>query len=321
MWDSSFLALQMKAKKITMKNKETNRAKIRNPKSEIRNQCSGILYVVSTPIGNLEDITLRALRILKSVDLIAAESVKHSKGLCRHYGIKTRLTSYNQHNRKKKGPELIRRLKSGIDVAFVTNAGTPGVSDPGVLLIDQAIEENISVSPVPGPSAVTAALSASGLRFGRFLFLGFLSNRSGMRRKELKNLVSEPRTMVFFEAPHRLRAMLGDLKEIFGDRQIAILRELTKIYEEVRRGPVSSILAGLEEKKTRGEFTLVVAGREKGENGHSLDKSAITKIERLLKEDRLSLKDIASQVAGDEGFSYRDIYKRCLSIKRDKISA
>ena len=309
-----------------MKNEETNRAKIRNPKpatltagkSEIQNQRSGILYVVSTPIGNLEDITLRALRILKSVDLIAAESVNHSKGLCRHYDIKTRLTSYNQHNRKKKGPELIGSLKSGIDVAFVTNAGTPGVSDPGILLINQAMEENIRVSPIPGPSAVTSALSVSGLRCSRFLFLGFLSNRSGKRRKELKSLVSEPCTMVFFEAPHRLQAMLGDLIEILGDRQIVILREMTKIYEEVMRGTVGSIFEELKENKARGEFTLVVAGKEKGAKSHSLDKSAIKKIEKLLEEDRMSIKDIASQVAGDEGHSYRDIYKRCISIKRAK---
>ncbi|UCF55853.1 MAG: 16S rRNA (cytidine(1402)-2'-O)-methyltransferase, partial [Deltaproteobacteria bacterium] len=200
-----------------MKDRKINNSESRN--SEFRSGNSGILYIVSTPIGNLEDITLRALRILKSVDLIAAESVKHSRGLCQHYGIKTRLISYNQHNQQEKGPELIRRLKSGSDIALVTNAGTPGVSDPGSLLINQAMEKNINVSPIPGPSAVIAALSVSGLQAERFLFLGFLPNRSSKRRKELKNLISEHRTMVFFEAPHRLQAMLTDLKEILGDRQ------------------------------------------------------------------------------------------------------
>jgi len=286
--------------------------------SEIQNSSSGILYVVSTPIGNLEDITLRALRTLKSVDLIAAESVKHSRGLCRHYGIKTRLIRYNQHNLKKRGPELIKKLKSGIDVALVTNAGTPGVSDPGVLLINQAMEEDIRVSPIPGPSAVTTALSVSGLRSDRFLFLGFLSNRVGKRRKELKNLVSEPRTMVFFEAPHRLEAMLGDLKEIFGDRQIVVHRELTKVYEEVKRGSVEYILEGQKADKTKGEFTLVVAGKEKDDRGNLPDKKTLKKIEKLLKEDRMSIKDIASQISRDDGLTYRDIFRRCLSIKRAK---
>jgi 16S rRNA (cytidine1402-2'-O)-methyltransferase len=248
-----------------MKGQKTHSSEIQNPKSKIQNPRSeikncGTLYIVSTPIGNLEDITLRALKILKSVDLIAAENVKHSKGLCRHYGIETRLTSYHQHNRNIKGPELIRRLKSGLDIALVTNAGTPAVSDPGGWLINQVLEHNINVSPIPGPSAVMAALSVSGFRVDRFLFIGFLSNKPSRRRKELRNLISEPRTMVFFEAPHRIKAMLMDIKEILGDRQIVVLRELTKVYEEIKRGFVSSILEKLDEGKIRGEFTLVVAG-------------------------------------------------------------
>ncbi len=184
-------------------------------KKETQSTKRGTLYIVSTPIGNLEDITLRALNTLKRVDVIAAEGVRHSMGLCRHYGIKTRLTRYNQHNRKLKGPELIGRLKSGSEIALITNAGTPGVSDPGVSLIRRALEENITVSPIPGPSAVTAALSVSGLPGDRFRFVGFISNRSSRRKKELKDLVSETQTMVFFEAPHRIRAMLVDLMEIF----------------------------------------------------------------------------------------------------------
>ena len=299
-----------------MKTRQGDNSKIRNPKSEIRNQDFGTLYIVSTPIGNFEDITLRALRILKNVDLIAAESVQHSRGLCRHYGIKKRLISFNQHNQKVKGSEIIRKLKSGFDVALVTNAGTPGVSDPGGFLINRALEDNIKVSPIPGPSAITAAFSVSGMRSDRFLFLGFLSNRSGRRRKDLKELLYQPHTMVFFEAPHRMQAMLRDLMEILGDREVVILRELTKAYEEVIRGSVSSVLGRLKGAKVKGEFTLIVAGSENSEEACPLDEEAQKKIEKLLKEDRMSMRDIATQLSVEEGLAYRNIYKECLSIKR-----
>ena len=286
-----------------MKDQKTDNSESQNSRLQIPN--SGILYIVSTPIGNLEDITLRALRVLKSVEVVAAESVKHSRGLCRHYGIETRLISYNQHNQQAKGPELIKRLKSGADIALVTNAGTPGVSDPGGLLIDQAMEKNIKVSPIPGPSAVIAALSVSGLQAERFLFLGFLPNRSSKRRKELKDLVSEHRTMVFFEAPHRLQVMLTDLKEILGDRHIVILRELTKVYEEVKRGLVSSILKEIKAYKIKGEFTLVVAGKKNGSNDRSLGRKTQKKIERLLIENKMGVKEIATKLSVEEGSTYR----------------
>jgi 16S rRNA (cytidine1402-2'-O)-methyltransferase len=293
-----------------------HRGKIQNAKSKIQNSKSGILYVVSTPIGNLEDITLRALRILKDVDLIAAESVTHSRKLCQNYSIKTKLISYNQHNQRRKGPELVKRLKSGLDVALVTNAGTPGVSDPGALLINQAVEEGIKVSPIPGPSAATAALAVSGLRTERFLFWGFLPNRSSKRRKELKELVSEQRTMVFFEAPHRLQATLRDLKDILGDRQVVLLREMTKVYEEIMRGAASAILKQLDPEKIRGEFTLVVPGREKPVREASLDRETRRMIEKLLKENNMSIKDMATRISEKKGFPYRRLYKECLSIKR-----
>ena len=276
----------------------------------------GTLYIVSTPIGNLEDITLRALRILKSADMIAAESTRHSRGLCQYYGIKTRLTAYNQHNQKTRGPELIKKLKSGLDIALVTNAGTPCVSDPGVLLISQALDKGIKVSPIPGPSAVTAALSASGMRGDKFLFLGFMPNRSTKRRKELKDLISEPRTMVFFETPHRVQAMLKDIEETLGDRQIVIIRELTKVHEEVIRSSTSSILHQLKQDKIKGEFTLMVAGKGKDEDIHAMDEKTKKKIVKLLKENKMSIKDIAARLSGDEGLPYRNIYKECISIKR-----
>jgi len=284
--------------------------------STVQNSHAGTLYIVSTPIGNLEDITLRAVRILKSVDLIAAENVKHSKGLCRHYGINTPLTSYHQHNRSVKGPELIRRLKNGFNIALVTNAGTPAVSDPGNRLINQALEANIKVSPVPGPSAVVTALSVSGLRAERFLFLGFLSNRPGKRRKELKNLRHESRAMVLFEAPHRVHALLTDIKEILGDRHMVLLRELTKVYEEIKRGSVSSILEELKGDKSKGEFTLVVEGSDKEKHVQKLDIITKKKIEQLLKKNRMSVKEIAKELSNEEGLPYRTIYKECLSIKK-----
>lgn len=278
----------------------------------------GTLYVVSTPIGNLEDMTLRALRILKTVDVIAAESVTHSMGLCRHYDIHTKLVSYNQHNQNVKGPVLISKLKAGKHIALVTNAGTPGVSDPGVMLAAQALKENIRVSPVPGPSSVTAALSVSGLRGDKFLFLGFLSPKPGKRRKELGTLVSENRTMVFFEAPHRLRDMLADLRETLGNRRIVIVREMTKVYEEAIGSSTAEILDRLEEDHIKGEFTLVVSGREgsKEDRRPHLTEETEMRIRNLLSEKALSLRDIAERISSEEDLSYRTAYRACLSLKK-----
>jgi len=284
--------------------------------SRTGDQDSGTLYVVSTPIGNLEDITLRALRILRSVDLIAAENVQHSRGLCLHYGIVTRLTGYHQHNRKVKGPELIRYLKSGSDIALITNAGTPAISDPGGLLVYQALENNIRVSPIPGPSAVITALSISGLRTDGFTFVGFLSNKSGKRRKELQSLKSECRTLVFFEAPHRLRAMMKDMKEILGDRQLVLMREMTKVYEERKRGRTSVILQALDRSEIKGEFTLVVAGNEKEDNELSVDERVQKEIRRLLTQNNMALREIASQLSSRERLNYRMLYRECLRIKK-----
>ena len=292
-------------------------AKMGNQKSKIKNQKSGMLFVVSTPIGNLEDITLRALRILKEVDLIAAEGVSHSRKLCQKYDIKTKLISYNQHNQRRRGAELIRRLKSGSDVALVTNAGTPGVSDPGALLINQAVEEGIKVSPIPGPSAVVSAISVSGLRTKKFLFLGFLSHGSSKRKKELKSLISEHRTMVFFEAPHRLKGMLMDLKEILGDRQVVLLREMTKVFEKIKRGSASAILKQLEPDNIKGEITLVVAGGEKQREEGSIDKETRRMIEKILRENSMSIKDMAARISEEKGLTYRKVYKECLAIKKE----
>jgi 16S rRNA (cytidine1402-2'-O)-methyltransferase len=278
----------------------------------------GTLFVVSTPLGNLEDITVRALRILREVHWIAAETIEHTRNLCRHYGVVTQLTSFNQHNQRTKGPGLLKELKSGRSVALVTNAGTPAISDPGVLLVASALKEGIKVSPVPGASAVTAALSASGMRADTFLFYGFLSHRSGKRKKELEALRPLPFTLVFFEAPHRLRDMLEDVGEVLGDRPMVLHKEMTKLFEATVGGSVSSVLARLREEEIRGEYTLVVAGREKKEKEETLDEKVQEKMARLLKAKTMSLKDIARKISSETGVEYRRVYKACLTMKREE---
>ena len=279
-----------------------------------KSKANGTLYVVSTPIGNLEDITLRALHILEEVAIIAAENVTHTRGLCGHYGIKTKLTRYHQHNQRRKTGELLRELKSGNDVALVTDAGSPGISDPGALLVGRAFDENIRVVPVPGASAVIAGLSVSGFSTERFVFLGFLPNKPGKRKRELEKMVLETRTMVFFEAPHRLKAMLTDLMDILGNRQMVMLREMTKVFEEIRRGPVSAILEHLTPERIRGEFTLVVAGSEARKNDAN-EAQVVKRIEEMLKE-KMSVRDIAGVLSSEEGLRYRHIYKKCLDRKK-----
>ncbi len=225
----------------------------------------GKIYIVSTPIGNLEDITLRALRVLQEVGLIAAESRDHTRKLCTHYNIKTPITSYNSHNQHYKGRILLEKAKSGIDIALVSDAGTPGLSDPGYRLIREAIDANIKLVPVPGVSASLAALSISGLPTDKFIFVGFFSNKKGRRRKELEGLKFESRTMIFFESPHRLVKMLTDMNEILGNRNIALAKEMTKVFEDVKRGSVSKILSLLTDEKIRGEYTIIVKGIKENE--------------------------------------------------------
>lgn len=275
----------------------------------------GTLYVVATPIGNLEDITIRALRILKDVGLIAAENTNHTRRLCSHYNIRTRLTAYNQHNSASKGPQLMEILRTGSDVALVTSAGTPAVSDPGSLLVDMAHEQGIRVSPIPGPSAVITALSACGLKIDRFVFIGFLPNRGGKRRKYLKGLLNEQKTMILYEAPHRVRELLSDLKEIFGDRRVAVLRELTKVYEEIKRGRISDILEHMDEEKVKGEFTVIMPGSEKGDE--IPDTALKQRIGELLKDRTMGAREIATRLSVELGIGYRVVYRECLNIMKD----
>ena len=221
----------------------------------------GTLYIVSTPIGNLEDITLRALRTLKEVDLIAAEDTRHTGLLLKHFGIQTPLTSYFQGNELKKKEFILSKLSRGDRVALVSDAGTPGISDPGFRLIRTAIDNQISVIPIPGPSAVIAALSVSGLPTDAFLFRGFLPHKSKKKRDLLNELKEARETLVFYESPHRILETLKDILEILGDRQMVLTRELTKIYEEILRGKVREIQTQIAERQLKGEITLIISGR------------------------------------------------------------
>jgi 16S rRNA (cytidine1402-2'-O)-methyltransferase len=274
---------------------------------------AGTLYVVATPIGNLEDITLRALKVLKEVDLIAAEDTRHTRKLLAHYGIATRLDSYYDEVEAEKAALLVKQLKIGKNIALVSDAGTPTLADPGFRLVREAILAGVSVVPVPGPSALLAVLSASGLPTDRFVFEGFLPAKKRERRNRLQSLRREERTLVFYEAPHRLRETLADMLELFGDREMAFGREVTKIHEEFVRGRISQAIAAVERKQPRGELTLVVAGSA----GERIPQEDLIKaeIEELLQKG-LRVKEIA-EILGEK-FSYpkKDIYRMVLEKEK-----
>ena len=224
------------------------------------NSTEGVLYIVSTPIGNLEDITLRALRTLKEVNLIAAEDTRHTRRLLAHYEIHTPTTSYFEGNQIQKGEKLVARLKAGESIALVSDAGTPTISDPGYRLLTQCIEADIPIIPIPGPSACIAAASVAGLPLHNFVFEGFLSPKSGRRKRQLAELREEKRTLIFYESPHRIIVFLQDVLDVFGDRQVSVARELTKKFEEVFRGKVTEAIEKFQETSPRGEFTIVIEG-------------------------------------------------------------
>ena len=233
------------------------------------NSLQGTLYIVSTPIGNMEDITLRALRILKEVDLIAAEDTRRTGLLLKHFGIQAPLTSYFEGNELKKREFILSKLKEGKHIALVSDAGTPGISDPGFRLIQLAIESQIPIVPIPGPSAAITALSVSGLPTDAFLFKGFLPHKSKKRRDLLKQLEEVKETLVFYESPHRISETLKDILEILGDREIVLTRELTKVYEEIIRGKVSEIQDQIGDRKLKGEITLLISGKTRRVTGMS----------------------------------------------------
>jgi len=223
----------------------------------------GTLYIVSTPIGNLEDLTYRAHRILQEVNIIAAEDTRHTQTLCHHYGITTVLTSYHDFNKEDKTPILLEHLRTGQSIALVSDAGTPLISDPGYYLVTRAIAEHIPIVPIPGPSAILAALSASGLPTDAFRYEGFLPRKSTARARALRSLEEEPRTVILFETPHRIKATLAEIREIFGDRRLVIARELTKTFEELRRGTAEDLLKKWETTTPKGEMTVIIAGKPK----------------------------------------------------------
>jgi 16S rRNA (cytidine1402-2'-O)-methyltransferase len=228
----------------------------------------GTLYLCATPIGNLEDITLRVLRVLQEVHLIAAEDTRRTKKLLNHYNITTPLVSYHEHNRKSRGEELIRRLRGGEDIALVSDAGMPGIADPGTELVQDAVACGIPLVALPGPTALITALVVSGLPTDSFVFAGFPPRKGRERAAFFNTLAAEGRTAVLYEAPHRLLETLADLEKAAGDRWLVVARELTKQYEEIRRGPVSQHLEHFRKHTPRGEFCLVLAGAPAGEEGN-----------------------------------------------------
>ena len=274
----------------------------------------GTLYIVATPIGNLEDITLRALRILRQVDLIAAEDTRHTRKLISAHDIHRPLISYHEHNVRTRGPQLIRELITGKSVALVTDAGTPGISDPGIDLVRLAVSQDIQVSPIPGPSAVTTALTVAGLPMQPFLFLGYPPNRPAARRTFFTSYAQAEETLIFFESPRRLGGCLKDMRKILGNRRLAVTRELTKIHEEVFRGTLEEAMERWP-GEARGEVTLLVAGVEKGKP--HLDDSLIEQLRASLISGRRPLKEIVAEVAQERGISKRLVYQEALKIKKE----
>ncbi|MBF0457635.1 MAG: 16S rRNA (cytidine(1402)-2'-O)-methyltransferase [Nitrospirae bacterium] len=272
----------------------------------------GCLYIVSTPIGNLEDITLRALRILKEADFIAVEDTRHSVKLLNYYEISRPMISYWREKEKIKSKVIIDKLNSGYTVALITDAGTPGISDPGEVLIRDAINEGIEIFPIPGPSSLVAALSVSGLSTRRFTFIGFLSPKTIQRKKELQALRVERHTLVFYESPHRILNFLDDLSEVFGDRRIALCHELTKLHEDTERGTVSEVIDHLQNAKIAGEYVVVVDGFE--ETGLSIG-DALNEIGQLI-ESGMRRKEAVEEIASATGISKKVLYKESIEVNR-----
>lgn len=274
----------------------------------------GRLYVVATPIGNLEDITLRALRVLKEVDLIAAEDTRRTRRLLVHYNISTPLTSYYDQIERKKAPALLDKLRAGQSIGLVSDAGTPGIADPGYRLVQGAWQAGVCVVPVPGPSMLTALLSIGGLPTDRCAFEGFLPAKQGQRRKALLRLQAETRTLVVFESPHRLAESLADMCDILGDRPAVIGRELTKRFEEVLRGRLSELQTRLHGRPIKGEVALLVAGCD--EQQTPLDALALGSHIDQLAAEGLALKDIARILSQRHGLSRREVYALGVRMKK-----
>lgn len=276
----------------------------------------GTLYLVATPLGNLEDFSPRAIRTLREASLVAAEDTRHSQKLLNHFGIQTPITSYFEHNKLTKLEGILRALEQG-DVALISDAGTPAINDPGYELVKAALLAGHPVSPIPGPSAPIAALAASGLPTDSFLYLGYLPRKASERREKLAALASQPHTLIFFETPHRLIEALQDLQAVLGERQMSACRELTKLYEEFVRGDVGQVLAHFRQHEPRGEFVLVVAGQEK-QAAEAWEQAQLTRQIRTLLGEGRKAKEIASELAEVSGWSRKEIYELVIKNQPDR---
>ena len=288
-----------------------------NPADAVNPTNGGCLYLVGTPIGNLEDITLRALRILKEVDKIACEDTRHTLKLLSHYDIHKPLVSYHEHNELTRAPELVVALEQGAKIALVSDAGTPLVSDPGHRLVTLCLRHQIPVVPIPGPSALLASLSASGMPNEEFLFVGFLPARSGERRRALERLRIEDRTIILYEAPQRVAECVADAREVLGNRSACIAREVTKLHEEFRRGKLSELSTSLDERPARGEITLLIGPEAPADARTQANstQSLADRVEELIRQAKLDRKDALKLAAKERGLTRRAAYDEIVSEK------
>lgn len=277
----------------------------------------GTLYLVGTPIGNLEDITMRAISTLQRVDLVAAEDTRHTIKLFNHFKIQTELTSYHEHNKISKGPKLVEMLKEGKSIALVSDAGMPGISDPGTDLVEEVVKQGLKIVPIPGPSAGITALVASGLRTDKFTFFGFLDRDKKVRRGQVEEIKAERTTVILYEAPHRLKATLKDLGEALScDRKVVVARELTKKYEEFVRGTIEEVNQHFQNNEVKGEFVILIEGNKEEVIDHKWwsTMSIVEHTESLMKQG-LSNKEAMKQVALQRGISKREVYQSLLEVK------
>jgi len=283
---------------------------------------SGILYLCATPIGNMEDITIRVLNVLRSADLVAAEDTRRTRKILSRYHIKNKLISYHQHNQTEKGMHLIALLKEGKNIALTSDAGTPGISDPGSELVKAAIREGIRVESLPGPAAFLVALITSGMNTDRFVFEGFLPRKKSKRQEAIRKLSDESRTIILYESPHRIQALLQEISTYMGERQIALCRELTKKFEEILRGRASDLIAIVAENPPRGEYTIVIDGHPPKEADKQSMKNGLLEepedIENLLRsfiEKGMTKRDAVQEVVMKTGLKKKDVYAISLKIE------